>query len=276
RTININTSIDWDTIKVEDKRKTFRYKSMMSLMVLMPVISFSLCVWQIKRLKWKTDLVAEYENRLILPPLILPPRLNPEAAANLQYRKVMAKGKFRYDEEILVGPRMYEGEKGYAVITPFERENGTKILVNRGWIKESMADQSKRKLEAMPQGNVVIEGLIKLPAKKNYFTPENRPDKNEYYYVDVAEFARTTGSQPVVIEELFNYLNDESYVSWELIADTGEPIGRLPKIDLRNNHFQYIATWFGVGVASTIMLVLMLRLPKSDQARKLRHLKVYS
>ncbi|KAK9389429.1 SURF1 family-domain-containing protein [Lipomyces mesembrius] len=271
------SDIDWETVKPIKARWQGRRVVVLSLMLLMPIVSFGLGVWQIQRLKWKTDLIAEYENRLILPPLVLPPQVNPGAAANLQYRRVLAKGKFRHDQEILVGPRVYEGESGYVCITPFEREGGSTILVNRGWVRKDMANRRKPQSKALPTDEVFVEGLIKLPAKRNYFTPENEPTRGLFYFVDVPAFAAMTGAQPVIIEELATqYLDSDIFVSWEVLANAGIPIGRLPKIDLKNNHAQYIATWFGVCIATSIMFVVRARTPKSTKAQKMKHLKYYS
>ncbi|KAK9458943.1 SURF1 family-domain-containing protein, partial [Lipomyces oligophaga] len=261
--------VDWEKVQVK-KERSFRSSFALSLLILMPVISFGLGVWQVKRLKWKTDLIAEYENRLVLSPLELPLQLDPEIAASMQYRRVVTKGKFRHDKEILVGPRLYEGEGGYHIITPLERENGTTLLINRGWIPTEMADQRKRSAEALPTGTVVVEGLIKSPANRNYFTPDNIPERGEYFWVDVPTFAKMTGAQPFVIEELQTELASDIFSSWELLASAGVPIGRLPRIDLRNNHIHYIITWFGLCIATSIMLVLLLRQP-STRNMKLKH-----
>ncbi|KAK9464572.1 SURF1 family-domain-containing protein [Lipomyces arxii] len=272
----IISTTDWEAVKTKPKFQ-IRRVTVMSLMLLMPIISFGLGYWQIKRLKWKTDLIAEYENRLILPPLILPPEVNPEVAATMQYRRVIAKGKFLHDKEILVGPRLYEGENGYNVITPLQRENGTTILVNRGWIRKDMADRRKRNPKALPTEATYVEGLIKLPANRNYFTPDNEPEKGLFFFVDVPEFAKMTGSQPVIIEELdTQYTEADTFSTWEVLAMAGIPIGRPPRIDLKNNHAQYIATWFGVCLATSIMFVIMWRAPKTEKANKLKHLKYYS
>ncbi|KAK9453233.1 surf-like protein [Dipodascopsis uninucleata] len=268
----IVTNVDWETVGSK-KDTSFRKKVVLSLLVLMPAISFSLGFWQIKRLKWKTDLIAEYENRLALPPLILPANLNNEAAMEMQYRRVLAKGRFLHEKEILVGPRTYEGEIGYAVITPFQRENGSRILVNRGWIRKSMANQTKRNPNGLPKETVVIEGLIKKPAGRNYFTPDNDPLKGIYFYVDIPQIAETSQSEPMIIEEIFD--PNESFMSWEEFAMEGIPIGRLPRLDIRNNHAQYIATWFGVGIASSIMFILLFRRPTSDKTRKVKQLSKF-
>ena len=86
------------------------------------------------------------------------------------------------------------------VITPLEREDGgSTILVNRGWISKKHRLQRTRP-DGLPRGRVVVEGLLREPWKKNMFTPENRPDKGEFYFPDVKQMAELTGSQPVWIE----------------------------------------------------------------------------
>ena len=103
---------------------------------------------------------------------------------------------------MLVGPRMRDGEQGYMVVTPLEREGdpGATVLVNRGWISKKMADQKLRP-ESLPKGTVRVEGMLREPWKKNMFTPENRPDLAEFYFPDVKQMAALTGSQPVWVEQ---------------------------------------------------------------------------
>lgn len=125
---------------------------------------------------------------------------------------------------------MYEGEEGYIVITPLQRstaEPGSSgsentVLINRGWISKKLKDQKDRP-EGLPQGEVVVEGLIRDPVKKNYFTPDNRPDKGEFYFPDIEQMAQLTGSQPVLIEETmgaFAYFRFLLwvYIEWRLLT----------------------------------------------------------
>lgn len=85
------------------------------------------------------------------------------------------------------------------VVTPLERKDGSTILVNRGWISKKHRSQSSRP-DSLVQGEVTVEGLLREPWKKNMFTPDNRPDKGEFYFPDVHQMAELTGSQPVWIE----------------------------------------------------------------------------
>ncbi|KAF6840627.1 SURF1 family protein [Colletotrichum plurivorum] len=236
------------------------------LLALIPITAFCLGTWQVQRLDWKTKLIAKYEDRLVRDPLPLPPRVDPEAVGEFDYRRVLATGRFRHDKEMLIGPRMWEGEQGYMVVTPLEREGeGTTVLVNRGWISKEMADQGKRP-GGLPRGEVTVEGLLRKPWKKNMFTPENRPDRWEFFFPDVRQMAELTGSQPVWIEATIEH---EFFRVMDL-KSRGIPIGRSAEVNLRNNHAQYIFTWYGLAFATSIMLWMVVKKPPSDISRRVR------
>ncbi|CRK22852.1 hypothetical protein BN1708_017982, partial [Verticillium longisporum] len=137
-----------------------------------------------------SELVARLEDRLVREPLPLPPQIDPDAVAEFDYRRVYATGRLRHDREMLIGPRMRDGEQGYMVVTPLERDgDGSTVLVNRGWISKKMGDQRARSAEALPTGEITVEALLREPWKKNMFTPDNRPDKWEFYFPDVKQMA---------------------------------------------------------------------------------------
>lgn len=168
---------------------------------LIPITAFALGTWQVQRLGWKSELIAKFEDRLIRDPLPLPPHIDPDAIHDFDYRRVRAVGTFRHDQEMLVGPRMRDGQDGYMVVTPLERGQGeSTVLVNRGWISKKHRDQRGRAAEGLPQGKVVVEGLLREPWKKNMFTPDNQPEKGNFFFPDVHQMAALTGSQPVWIE----------------------------------------------------------------------------
>lgn len=168
---------------------------------LIPLTAFALGTWQVQRLDWKSKLIAKFEDRLVRDPLPLPPHIDPTAIKEFDYRRIFATGHFRHDQEMLIGPRLHDGKDGYLVITPLERDGkGTSVLVNRGWIEKKYKKQSSRP-DGLPQGEVMVEGLLREPWKKNYFTPDNSPQTQEFYFPDVEQMAKLTGSQPVWIEE---------------------------------------------------------------------------
>ncbi|KAI9700915.1 MAG: surf-like protein [Bogoriella megaspora] len=211
------------------------------ILALIPITAFCLGTWQVQRLSWKTDLLARLEDRLVRPPLPLPPRIDPSAISAFDYRRVYTRGTFRHDQEMLVGPRIHDGHDGYLVITPLERpEGGSKVLVNRGWIsKEKAAQGSRQGGDALPRGEVEISGLLREPWKKNMFTPVNRPERGDFFFPDVGQMAEVSGSEAVWVEETM-----EPDLLKAMDRETrGVPIGRPAEVNIRNNHLQYIFTW---------------------------------
>jgi surfeit locus 1 family protein len=248
----------------------------------MPITAFALGTWQVQRLNWKSDLIARFEDRLIRDPLPLPPQIDPDAIADFDYRRIVAKGRFRHDQEMLIGPRIHEGEDGYLVVTPLERPGGSTILINRGWIPKRLKEHSQRP-EGLPTGEVTVEGLLREPWKPNMFTPKNQPEKDQFYFPDVAQMASLTGASPVWVEETMDMNLLESYRREE----KGIPIGRPAEVNLRNNHAQYIFTWYApliassggitniacryaLGLATSVMLYMIVRKQPSEITKRVR------
>ncbi|OAQ68682.1 surfeit 1 [Pochonia chlamydosporia 170] len=238
------------------------------LLALIPITAFALGTWQVQRLGWKTELIAKFEDRLVRDPLPLPPTIDPSAIHEFDYRRVYATGTFRHDQEMLIGPRMRDGKDGYMVVTPLERENGTTILVNRGWINKAHRDPRTRP-DSLPKGKVTVEGLLREPWKKNMFTPENRPEKGQFYFPDVKQMAELTGSQPVWVEVTM----EPEFMKMMDFEARGIPYGRAAEVNLRNNHAQYIFTWYGLSVATAIMLFMVLKKPASSITRRVQATK---
>lgn len=159
-------------------------------------------------------------------PLPLPLFVDQNAVKEFDYRRVYATGRLRHDEEMLVGPRIREGEDGYLVVTPLEREEiddrgkkySSKVLVCRGWISKKLKEHKERlKMDgkrALPTEEVMVQGLLREPFRKNYFTPNNDPKNNAWYFLDIAEMADHTHSQPVWIEETMRKCRRNVTYAW--------------------------------------------------------------
>ncbi|KAK5081870.1 surf-like protein [Exophiala xenobiotica] len=237
-----------------------------TVLALIPITAFVLGSWQVQRLDWKTKLIAKFEDRLVRPPLPLPPRIDPSVIDEFDYRRIRATGRYRHDREMLVGPRMHDGKDGYFVITPLEREGGSTILVNRGWVSKDQRFQQDRDPTSLPRHEITVSGLLREPWKKNMFTPNNAPEQGKFYFPDVAQMASHSGSEPIWIEETMTPSLLESYRREE----KGIPIGRAPEVNLRNNHVQYIVTWYSLSAATALMLWMVLKKKPSNIAHRVR------
>ncbi|KAK5136149.1 hypothetical protein LTR08_003986 [Meristemomyces frigidus] len=247
----------------------------LALLVSIPATAFLLGCWQVKRLTWKSDLIAKFEDRLVREPLPLPPQIDPAAIKDFDYRRVYARGVLRHDQEMLIGPRIHDGQDGYLVVTPLERAaqypaypGNTTVLVCRGWIAKAKALQSSRLApeQSLPRGEIVVEGLLREPWVKNSFTPDNRPERDAWYFPDVAQMAAHVGSQAVWVEET---MKADLLAAYDR-ESKGVPIGRPPEVNLRNNHTQYIFTWFSLSLATSIMLWMVVKKPPSSIRARVR------
>lgn len=163
---------------------------------------------------------------------------------------------------------MREGTEGYMVITPLQRKDASTVLVNRGWIDKKHRDQRTRP-DGLPTGEVFVEGMLREPWKKNSFTPDNRPERGEFFFPDVKQMAELTGSQPVWIEAT----SEPDFLRMVDFEARGIPYGRAAEVNLKNHHAQYIFTWYSLAVATSIMLYMVIKKPSSEIVRRARHSK---
>ena len=108
---------------------------------------------------------------------------------------------------MLLGPRVRDGTNGYHVVVPFIRTDGSTVLVDRGFVTKELAQNAKRAL-AGERGEVEVLGMLRTAQVRNKFTPDNHPDREEWYWADIDAMAayaggQEAGVQPIFIEEIF-------------------------------------------------------------------------
>ncbi|KAI8364513.1 SURF1 family-domain-containing protein [Choanephora cucurbitarum] len=230
-----------------------------ALLCTIPFVTFGLGTWQVQRLRWKVKYIQTLEDRLYREAIPLPKRLNPDNLEDYEYRKVYVRGRYRHDQEILLGPRTRgDGNAGYFVITPFERDNGTIILVKRGWISPDKKDPRTRP-DSLNTDEVDVIGLIRGNEERNTFTPDNDIEKGQWYWADVDTIAQMTNAQPIMIERVSELSPSKEYA----LIERGIPVGRPPIVEVRNHHLNYLITWYSLSLATTVMLWRLLRRPPS-------------
>jgi surfeit locus 1 family protein len=219
---------------------------MMLLVGIMPILTFSLGTWQVSRLKWKIALIDELEEKLQQSPLQLPPHINLDVIPEFVFRKVIITGQWDHARTMFLKPRVNDGVHGVHVVTPLVRDNGTTVLVDRGFVSNEVASSQSF---GKPSGQVTVLGMIRTSQTRNAFTPDNEPTQNNWYWTDVNAMADHAGGQaaqvqPVFIEQIFEGDAGEA----QLHLHNGMPLGRPPTVDIRNAHLSYIITWYVFGI----------------------------
>ncbi|KAH7334226.1 SURF1 family-domain-containing protein [Rhizoctonia solani] len=243
-----------------------------------PIFTFGLGTWQIQRLQWKIALIDELEEKSRREPLVLPKRINLSVLPEFAYRRVLLTGTWDPDPShtVLLGPRTRDNVLGYYIISPLIRGDGAStILVNRGFVSRDSLERAKQVMsgvrpdipkiaglvaDAAAQGKVQVEAMLTSSAKRNTFTPDNKPETGEWYWADAEAMAKVASGQngdvqPVLVDELFT--GDGAEASRR--SSRGVPIGRAPEIELRNMHATYAATWYSLSAATTFMFAVLVR-----------------
>ncbi len=206
------------------------------LTVVLTGLLLVLGTWQVKRLSWKLDLIERVEARAHADPVDAPaagewPALNDPA--EYEYRRVKLSGTFLNDREVQVYTVTDLGP-GYWVMTPLKRDDGSSIIVNRGFVPSDRRDPSSRR-EGEPAGNVEITGPMRAPETGGLFLRTNDPANGRWYSRNIPQISQASGLSDVA----------PFYVDADATPNPdGLPVGGKTMLTFPNNHLSYAVTWY--------------------------------
>lgn len=217
------------------------------VLLAIPATTFGLGCWQVHRKQWKEDLIRNLQSRTCMEPVPIPDDLT--ELDKMEYQKVIVRGEFLHDQEILLGPRSFiqdgdsktagglfsqkEASIGYLIITPFKLEGREdKILINRGWVPKRLLSPSTRQ-EGQIKGIVQLEAVVRAPESRPQFTPHQRG--SIFLYRDVPKMSRIADTEPYFLD------------ATRAATVPHGPIGGQTRVTLRNEHLSYIITWFSLS-----------------------------
>ena len=211
--------------------------------VLALAILLSLGTWQVQRLHWKEQLLADMAARRTAAPVAL---ADIEAMAkkgeDIEYRPVTVSGVFVNNKERHFFAT-WRGQTGYHVYTPLQLADGRFLFVNRGFTPYEAKEPEMRK-QGQLTGEQTVTGLARarLAEKPSSIVPENDLSKNIFYWKDLDAMASSTG---IPADRLVPFFVDAG----DAPNPRGLPIGAVTQFDLPNNHLQYAVTWYGLAAA---------------------------
>lgn len=210
------------------------------------VAFLALAAWQVQRLGWKLDLIARVEARLKAEP-VAPPPPGVAVTKDDEYRRLRLHGSFE-PREVLVQATTELGG-GHWVLAPLRLDDGSVVLVNRGFVPP---EQSAAYKHAPPIGPLELSGLLRLTETGGGPLRANVPYEGRWYSRDVAGIAAQLG----VADRAAPYFVDEA-------ADAAQP-QRWPRpgltvVRFTNNHAVYAATWLALAAMSAAAVFYLVR-----------------
>jgi surfeit locus 1 family protein len=213
--------------------------------------------WQLERANEKQTLRSAIEARAQLSPLALQDL--PSVSEALRFRKIVVRGIFEPQHQILLDNRTYQGRAGYHVITPLRiSDTDRRVLVNRGWI-EMGKSRDVLPIDKPPPGEVEVHGIIEiLSCPPNILGMIGKPNPSwgkRWPYLDIDYFQTQAG----YALEPFLILEDRS--------DPGGLVRIWPQLEIDPTiHTAYAIQWFAFA---TIVLIVYSRLvfgrPKTQE-----------
>ncbi|CAA0111242.1 SURF1 family protein [Zhongshania aliphaticivorans] len=216
------------------------WKSVLAIILILPVL-VSLGCWQLRRADEKQALLANFEERRLLP------AVNVTGLDDfLNYRPAYAEGKFDSEKYWLLDNRISHGRFGYEIMAVFILNDGKELLVDRGWIA---GDASRRTLPvvSIPEGLVRISGELYRSDEKNFSLGSEIqtvwPRRQQWLDINTAK------------QEFENMLPTSLRLD-------GSSVGALQTERLIVNvspakHTGYAVQWFGMAIALGIIFIFL-------------------
>lgn len=206
-------------------------------LVFVALIFSALGSWQVQRLFWKLDLIERVEARIHAEAAPAPSQADwgSITAQNDEYSRVRATGVFDHGKAVLVQAVTARGA-GFWVVTPLKRDDGSTILINRGFVPSD-----RRATFSHASGTVEVTGLLRMTEPGGGFLRSNDPGNDRWFSRDVAAITAAKA-----LSDVAPYFID---------ADAtpnldGLPVGGMTVVRFANSHLVYALTWFAMAVMS--------------------------
>jgi surfeit locus 1 family protein len=203
--------------------------------------------WQLERRAWKLDLIAEREAALSTPPAHL--EAIDTDPLRFEFHRIEASGRFAHDHELYLASQFLGDRPGWHVITPLLLQDGSALLVDRGFVTDAAKDPAAR-AAGQVAGPVTVEGILRLTTPPGTFTPANQPARNVWFTRDATAMAAAT-----TLPRVKPYF----LLAGPTPNPGGLPVGTAERAELPNDHLQYAVTWFALAGAVVVIAIALLR-----------------
>ncbi|KAG1703140.1 hypothetical protein DVH05_008052 [Phytophthora capsici] len=224
-------------------------------------------MWQTERYYWKVDLISERTKELSESVSELPKNATAsDDIDDIEYRQLRLEGKFQPGSTFYLYPRSAPADpsdsvarvkSGGYIYSLLQREDGTPVIVNRGWLPRKLLDAHMALDKKENDGKVSFVGVLRHGEVKNSFTPDNDLERRQFFYLDHEEMADAMGVTSVDLPVIVDALVDGGSGEVALDNPVRKSIASYLEFYMTpEKHAGYAATWFGCSIAAAVMGVL--------------------
>lgn len=214
------------------------------------LLTARLGLWQLDRAAQKETLQQAVDSNVALPPLPTQALAStPAQAAGQLHRRVTVRGQWLPERTVFLDNRQMDGRPGFFVLTPLRLDDGSAVLVQRGWVPRDMQERTRLPAIATPAQPVTLTARIEGPPARLYeFTPQGGETGVIRQNLAIESFADETqlGLRPLTLLQL-----DDAAAP---AADGLRRHWPLPAVDV-HKHYGYAVQWFSLAALITGLYV---------------------
>jgi surfeit locus 1 family protein len=202
--------------------------------------------WQLDRASQKTQLQDALVHRQALPPMSSAELAGDGVSAAAQHhRRIVLQGSWLPESTIYLENRQMDARNGFFAVTPLLLDDGTAVLVQRGWFPRDQADRARIVAPPPPLGRVTVTGRI-APGPGRVYEFSGAASGAIRQNLDVEAYAHETALK----------LRPLSLVQ-EDGKDNTSPDGLLrhwplPAADV-HKHYGYAFQWFALSALAIVL-----------------------
>lgn len=155
---------------------TSRWLGLLALALTAAAVMGMLGNWQLKRYQERSAINDRIDANSTAAPVplteVLPAAGTSRATAGppppegAEYTRVTVTGRYDDDHIVLVRGRTVNGRVGFEVLAPLVLDDGSAVLVDRGWVPAPGEATSQPQIPPAPAGEVTVVGLVRLPESR--------------------------------------------------------------------------------------------------------------
>lgn len=207
-------------------------------------------LWQLDRAAQKETLQQAVDSSAALPPLPAQALAHtPAQAAGQLHRRVTVRGQWLPERTVFLDNRQMDGRPGFFVLTPLRLDDGSAVLVQRGWVPRDMQERTRLPAITTPAQPVTLTARIEGPPARLYeFTPQGGETGVIRQNLSIESFADETqlSLRPLTLLQL-----DDAAAP---AADGLRRHWPLPAVDV-HKHYGYAVQWFSLAALITGLYV---------------------
>lgn len=227
-----------------------RWLGYLALVVVFAVACSLLAVWQLARRDEARVEIDRVETNWEAAPRPIDevlPQLD-SFDADQKWIPVVLNGEYLADEQVLARGRPRDGNPGFAVLVPFQLDDGTVFIVDRGWVPVGNTNDSPDVIPAAPEGPVTV--VARLKAGEPTIAGRSAPE-GQIASVNLPDLAGRVG-EPM-------YTGAYGLLASEDPAPASAPLPQVKPVPDEGPHLSYAFQWFVFGIMAFIALLWAVR-----------------